>query len=388
MNNILEKLEQLNRAVPDAPEFAGMTMRRLPISLPARRKIRKPLAIAAMAACVLIGISAVLSLIPPVLSPEQAFGQVVQRVAQLDSVRYWVRPEGNYTISVDHRTFSSGGRRRSELGNSTRPSQIVIHNGKNSPELDLALYPDRKIAEFDLVDTVREAHFSEKYPDNPVAVLQQLATQNVKSAPDEIYQGKSARVFVRNPSTHPASNSGGTPVAKVVVDKVTGLPLRIEMDNDMGKEGIIKWVMEDFEWNPPIDDGIYSTQAPEGYKVVYNLIKPLDHGLGSYAAYFDGHLPDRVDSAELEMLKQRANIKQVPSKTDFTLADAVWGFRVPAFAAAHGIDFRYYGAGQSISVNAKDGKIIAAVETAPGSGMYDVLLSNEFRDRLSRSQLP
>jgi hypothetical protein len=71
-----------------------------------------------------------------------------------------------------------------------------------------------------------------------------------------------------------------------------------------------------------------------------------------------------------------------------SVADVRWGFAVPAVAARHGIDLRYYGAGKSLVVNGPTRDIIAAVETAPGSGRYDVLMSDASRAQMDRSQLP
>ncbi len=385
MNALLKELELLDRAVPDAPEFVGSVMGRLPEVASAANSPRRQLrtltlvTIGAIAAAILIGV--VMFVLSP--SPQEAFGQMVERVAQFDSVRYDMHYEDSGRMVVDHRTNSSDGRRRSEF---VGPSNIIIHNPKTSPELDLSLRPDLKLAEFRLVDAFREAHSDGRHSNNPIVYLQQIAAENVIPAPDEIYQGKPVRVFIGKPGTTDLKRT-----VWVLVDKDTGMPVRIETLNDMtwAGRGIAHRVFDNFAWNPPIDESTYSTVPPVGYAVTYNLIRPLSMGLDQYSAFFNGQLPDHVDAAALEKLREK--VKSLPNPTrediDVTIADAVWGFRVPAFAAAHNLDFRYYGAGQSYSSKGPF-RMIAAVEIAPGSGIYDCRMSPPSLERVDRAQLP
>jgi outer membrane lipoprotein-sorting protein len=378
MNNLLERLD---RVVPDAPEFVGSVMNRLPELAPTstasgRRKwTRMLLGIGVMAASLLIGGSMfVIFVLSP--SPQAAFGQMVQRVAQYDSVRYDFHYNDGGANAVDHRTLSSGDRRRSEFDWGPHQSLIIIHNGRTSPDLDLRLESKFKSAEFDLVDSYREANLAKLYPNNPVEYLEQVAAKDVVPAPDEIYQGKPVRVFVSKPG-----NSDERRTTRVLADKETGMPIRIETQANQ--------IMDNFEWNPPLDDSTYNTVPPAGYNVTYYLIKPLSQGLDNYAAFFHGRFPDHIDAAAMDQLRREVKSLPNPGKEDLemTIADAKWGFGVPAFAAAHGIDLRYYGAGLSQSQN-QPRKMIVAVETAPGSGNYDCQMSDFSRARVHRSQLP
>jgi hypothetical protein len=379
MNVLLKELEHLDRAVPDAPEFVGSVMGRLPELAPAASSLRRQprtmalVAIGAMAAAILIG--AIVFVLSP--SPQVAFGEMVERAAQFDCVRYDMHYDDGGRVDCDHRTASSDGRRRSEFAG---PAHIIIHNPKTSPELDLSLRPDLKLAEFWLVDAFRETHSDGSHSTNPIVYLQQIAAENVIPAPDEIYQGKPVRVFISKRGTTDLRRT-----IRVLADKDTGMPVRIET---LG-EGTYHHVFDNFEWNPPIDESTYSTVPPAGYAVTYNLIRPLSMGLDQYAAFFHDQLPDHVDAAALEKLKQK--VKSLPNSTkediDMTIADAVWGFGVPAFAAAHNLDFRYYGAGQSYSSKGPL-RMIAAVEIAPGSGIYDCRMSPPMMERVDRTQLP
>jgi hypothetical protein len=385
MNVLLKELEQLDRAVPYAPEFVGSVMGRLPeVASVANSSWRQPrtltlVTIGAMAATILIG--TIIFVLSP--SPQVAFGQMVQRVAQFDSVRYDLHYDDGGRMDCDHRTSSSDGRRRSEF---VGPAHIIIHNPKTSPELDLSLRPDLKLAQFWLVDAFREAHTDGRHSNDPIVYLQQIAAENVISAPDEIYRDKPVRVFISKPGTTDLKRT-----IRVLVDKDSGMPLRIETLHDMTSagRGIAHRVFDNFEWNPPIDESTYSTVPPAGYAVTYNLIRPLSMGLDQYSAFFNGQLPDHVDAAALEKLKEK--VKSLPNPTkediDMTIADAVWGFRVPAFAAAHNLDFRYYGAGQSYSSKGPL-RMIAAVEIAPGSGIYDCMMSPPSFERVGRTKLP
>jgi hypothetical protein len=266
------------------------------------------------------------------------------------------------------------------------PPNIIIHNPKTSPELDLSLRPDLKLAEFRLGDAAREARSYGSHSNNPIVYLQQIAAENVIPAPDEIYHGKPVRVFISKPGTTELRRT-----IRVLADKDTGMPVRIEILRDMARagDGMARSVLDNFEWNPAIDESTYSTVPPPGYAVTYNLIRPLSMGLDQYAAFFHDQLPDHVDAAALEKLREK--VKSLPNPTkediDVTVADAVWGFRVPAFAAAHNLDFRYYGAGQSYSSKGPL-RIIAAVEIAPGSGIYDCMMSPPSFERVDRTKLP
>jgi hypothetical protein len=262
---------------------------------------------------------------------------------------------------------------------------IIIHNAQTSPDADLTLYPKDKIAEFTPVDADREALSS----DDPVDELKKFAMEGVKSAPDETYQGKPARVFISEKSEQ-IDGGRQSRTRRVLVDHNTGLPVRIEIDGDMTKigQGSYRLLIESFEWNPATDEKTFSTDPPAGYSVRYDCLKPLSHALAAYVARFNGHLPDRIDAAGLASLKQR--LKTAANGKDKSLAeqfDADWGFSIPRFAERHKLDFRYYGAGKTLGDN-KPPEAIVAIETAPDSAEYDVLMSDRSRARMERSKLP
>jgi outer membrane lipoprotein-sorting protein len=378
MNNTLIQLENFHRAVPDAPEFSAEVMRRIQ-GLPAPKNRLKlagtPLIISALAASILIAISLILILSP---SPQQAFAQVVERAAKYDSVRYDEHYPPGDSIQIDHRTASVGGKYRSEL----KPGgEIFTSDSSKSPDWYLEIRPGPNKAEFQLVDKVREKYLATHYPDNPVDYLRQLASQGVVAAPDEMYRGKMVRVFVSNGTldTHE-----GFHAQRVLVDKDTGMPLRIERIDHLKFRG----VLDNFEWNPQLDDSTYSTVPPPGYLVEYNLRKPLEQGLDRWAVHFNQRLPEKIDSAALEALRKKASEQEGHQVEDIDIADAIWGFSVPKFAAQLGIDLRYYGAGKQLNVNHPPHLLVFAVETAPGSGKYDAFMTDGSGARLKRSELP
>jgi len=92
MKNLVKQLQQLDHAVPEAPDFVAAVMRRIltlpspaaPVSRSGRYLAR--LALGAVAACFLVGL-AVAAVVLLSASPQKAFGQVVQRIANFDSVR-------------------------------------------------------------------------------------------------------------------------------------------------------------------------------------------------------------------------------------------------------------------------------------------------------------
>ena len=391
MSKLLQQLEELDRAVPEAPGFADSVMdalRDMPLPSTSRapyRLSRRRLAVAAIAASILISVTFMFALSAFTLSPQRAFGQMLKNVERLDSVQYSdAAQDSSGHSNVDRRTFATGGRLRSELKAQGFPLGIFVHNQQTSPDCDLWIYPDKKRAEFELVDQEREALADE----NPVTALKKLMITGVKAAPDEIYAGKAVRVFI---SAEPES-AEGTWVRRVLVDKKSDLPLRIEIESKVaGQAGTFRQVMDQFDWHPTIDQTTFSTKVPAGFAVTYDLIKPLSHALEFYAALC-GQLPQNCGADALKSFRKKLEEQSAadgkPIKKG-VLWDAEWGFSAQAFAAKHQIDFRYYGAGKTLgAVPGKPPERIAVIETAPGSQKYDVVLSDYSRERVDRSQLP
>jgi len=391
MSKLLEQLEHLDRAVPEAPGFADSIVdvlrdKTLPATPRAPYRLsRRRFAVAAIAASILISVTFMFALSAFTLSPQRAFGQMLKNVEQLDSVQYSdVAQDTSGHSNVDRRTIATGGRRRSELKAEGFPLGIFVHNQQASPDCDLWIYPDKKRAEFELVDQEREALEDE----NPVAALKKLMMTGVKTAPDENYAGKAARAFI---SAEPES-AEGTWVRRVLVDKKTDLPLRIEIESKIaGQKATFRQVMDQFDWHPTINESTFSTKVPAGFAVTYDLIKPLSHALDFYAALC-GQLPRDCGADALKAFRKKLDEQSAadgrPIQTG-VFWDAEWGFSVQSFAAKHQIDFRYYGAGKTLSADpGKSPERIAAIETAPGSKKYDVLLSDFSRERVDRSQLP
>lgn len=391
MSKLLEQLEHLDRAVPEAHGFADSVIDAvadmpLPATQRPRNRLnRSRLAVAAIAALIVISVTFMFALSAFTLSPQRAFGQMVKNVEQLDSVQYSdVAQDASGHSNVDRRTIATGGRRRSELKAEGFPLGIFVHNQRTSPDCDLRIYPDKKRAEFELVDQEREALGDE----NPVAALKKLMMTGVKAAPDEIYAGKAARAFI---SAEPES-AEGTWVRRVLVDKKTDLPLRIEIESKVaGQKATFRQVMDQFDWHPVIDESTFSTRVPAGFAATYDLIKPLSHALDFYSTLC-GQLPQDCGADALKAFSKKLEEQSAADAKPIqkgVLWDAEWGFSVQAFAAKHQIDFHYYGAGKTLG--AAPGKLperIAAIETAPGSKKYDVLLSDFSHERVDRSQLP
>jgi hypothetical protein len=387
MSKVLEKLEQLEQAVPESPGFADSVTRLVRnMPRPATRRTRhgpsrRWLAVAAMAALIVVGGALMFALSEITLSPQQAFGQMLKRLEQLDSVQYCVSDTTPAGHSEPERRIEAAGLHRSEF-----PHSVFVHNKQASPDCDLWIYPDQKRAEFELVDKEREASAD----GNPVVFLKKFMMTGVTTAPDETYQGKAARVFV---SAQPESIDGGrqTRTRRVLVDKSTDLPLRIEIEIKITGQGTFRDVKDQFDWRPTINESTFSTVVPAGFAVTYNLIRPLDRALGVYDSLFR-RLPEKCDEDALTAFTKKLQEQSAADGKPVNkghLFDAEWGFSVPAFAAKHQIDFRYYGAGKTLGiVPDQTRERIAAIETAPGSGKYDVLMSDFSRDRVDRSQLP
>jgi hypothetical protein len=375
MNNTIKQLENLYRVVPDAPALAADVMCRIQ-DLPAPQNrlsvSRTRIIIGALAASILICAASLLLIVSP--SPQLAFGQVIERTAKYGTVRYDLHYPDGGKIDVDYRTVSAGGNRRSEFGPAHARELIITHNSERSPDWDLRLRTDLKYAEFELVDKVREEYFGSRYPENPITYLQQVASHNVVAAPNEMYEGKKVRVFVNKPGDTDKNRT-----TRVLVDWDTGMPLCIETADNQ--------IMDHFEWNPPLDDSTYSTTPPPGYTVTYNLIRPLSFALDQWAAHFNDAFPDQINQAALESLRRKEAEWEGHPVEDIKIADAIWGFSVPKIAAQMGIDLRYYGTGKHRGPNFPR-SIVVAVETAPGSGEYDAMMTDYSRSSLKRSELP
>jgi outer membrane lipoprotein-sorting protein len=97
--------------------------------------------------------------------------------------------------------------------------------------------------------------------------------------------------------------------------------LRIE--STAGGEPRSTVVMSDFEFNVPLDEELFSTEPPVGYKVVTSKLKPglpteaeFTSTLKKYAEMTGGELPTGFDGASLGMSFSKALSKQVDEKAD------------------------------------------------------------------------
>jgi outer membrane lipoprotein-sorting protein len=395
MNDLLEQLDMLHGAVPDAPGFADAVIARLPAAPSAasgwRIRVPRRMKVATLAASIALVLLGALFTFISVASPQAVFARVVDRVEKAETVRYSVRTERTGTqqssAMTDRRTFATGGRRRSELTPAHGARVVVIHNAQLAPDVDLELYEQSQLAEFTLADAGREALSDQ----SPVQALREFAADGVKAGPQRQYRGVAVASYE---SEKPEPIDGGQQfrTRRVLIDKTSGLPVQIEIDYDMTPlgQGTFHVIMDSFEWNPAVDEKLFSPSPPAGYHVRYNLARPLGHGLNAYAYQFESRLPDRIDAAALAALKQRLNATKSP-KDDGGVSgealDADWGFAVPAFAAKHQLDLRYYGAGKKLDPAAPR-QPIAAIEIAPNLGEYDVIMSDRSRARLKAAELP
>lgn len=394
MNDLLENLQALKDAVPAAPGFAELVVRHVQSSpSPVRRRVAvfslRKAAIGAVAASVLVAVPVALLVMSISVSPQQSFALALKQAEKCDAVRYRVtseqrNPPAAASVTVDHRTLAGGGRTRSEVCNPSAAPFIAIHNAQSDPDLELFLYGHSRTAEYTLADADRESLAD----DSPVAELKKLAALGVKASRDQTYAGKPCIAY----ETTESVDGGRHSIRRVVlIEQATHLPARIETDEDMSNsgQGVYHSVMDDFDWLPSIGPATFSVQPPEGYKVRYDLLKPLSSALEIYATNFDGRLPDRIDSAALAALKERLRAARVRDTSIGLgpLYDADWGFAVPLFAIKHRLDYRYYGDHRRFDDHGPRHPS-AAVQIAPDSDKYDVLMSDFSRARLSRSELP
>jgi hypothetical protein len=391
MNDLTEALESLNKAVPPAPSFARRVMNQLPPPAPSTANPKRlrlhRMTVGVIAASLLIISAAGILVLLMAASPRQALARSLQRAEASQFVRFNVRSEhenaGVTTPGVaDRRTYSTDGKRRSELLGRDGSPELVVHNPQSCPDADLIVYPTRKIAEYRLVDAARESLSS----DDPVQEMKRLA-QGVRSAPQEIYRGRSVRIYL---SDKPQPIDGGRQwrTTRLLVDRETDLPVRIEITFDMTpiQQGIWRSVYDEFEWNPPLDVNAFSTDPPAGFAVHYDLISPLSHGIIAYAGCSSGKFPPKIDAAALaEAMQRLAAEGRADSKA--TTLELQWGFAAPAFAARHHLDLRYYGAGKSLDRETARTPIVAA-QIAPASDQYDVIMSDLSTVRMRRRELP
>jgi outer membrane lipoprotein-sorting protein len=395
MNDLLEQLDTLHGAVPDAPGFADAVIARLPAAPPAasgwRIRVPRRMKVAALAASVALVLLGAVFALMSVSSPQAVFARVVDRVEKAETVRYSERTERTGTqqssAMTDLRTFATGGRRRSELSSARGPRVVVIHNAQLAPDVDLSLYEESQLAEITPADAGREALSDQ----NPVRALRKFASDGVKAGPQRQYRGVTVSSYE---SEKPEPIDGGQQflTRRVLIDKASGLPVQMEIDYDMTPLGLGTHhvIMDSFEWNPAVDDKLFSPSPPAGYHVRYNLARPLGHGLNAYASQFESRLPDQIDAAALAAMKQRLDLLRSPKNAEAIAGvalDADWGFAVPAFAAKYHLDLRYYGAGKKLDPAAPR-QPIAAIEIAPNLGEYDVIMSDRSRARLKAAELP
>ncbi len=132
-------------------------------------------------------------------------------------------------------------------------------------------YRDQKAMEINFVrQTARPIPVAKKMPVgfNPIASLRQAKDTDAKLIGNENLDGRMTQVYEFT-RLHVLGMSGQVKqgeTAKLWVDAVTGLPVRMVIETLLAKgNGKSSFVFDDFHWNKPLPADLFSLSVPKGY---------------------------------------------------------------------------------------------------------------------------
>ena len=287
---------------PDREFLAGLKMRstlRFVESASSAGKSRRSLIMArvkrfapgAVAAGLLVAIGVAVVLLPGSGESGVAWADVRKRIEQAKCMKMKMvlaMPDG--TKIRARYMMAEGGLMRQEVSVDGE-EMVLIANMKKGVILRLMknLKLARKMHIKDMPKVMRDQMVKQK---NYLAELKKMIGKAEKELGEKTIDGVKVKGFR-------VSNTGM--VMDIWVDPKTSMPIRIE--GKMTDGG--KMVMSDIELIEKIDPGLFSLEAPKGYKIQQELdismkiggVKELTDVLKAWTQFRDGAFPDAINSA-------------------------------------------------------------------------------------------
>ena len=217
-----------------------------------------------------------------------AYGQVVEKITKAKALAYTttVAADAETPVTSMRMIFADGGRSRIELGD----GHFAIRNGQSMVTLDTEA---RTMTEIELVGMPADvASNPQRNPTtgfNLTNGLKSMSSTEAESLGEKTIDGVAVTGFKSS------WGNGGTIVAWA--DKKSAEPIRIEMTMTMaGKPMTV--VMDHFDMAPAIDDAMFSTTLPAGYKLVTQKIDVTNASKGKVAEAVAAVLKAYCDASE------------------------------------------------------------------------------------------
>jgi len=194
---------------------------------------------------------------------DQAFADALQNVKELKTAKFNVVSRFGMQPPQKQTMYCDTHRLRVEVGEDPA-SMIMIADLKQKQALYLV--PLSKKAEFVEVNE----NFPEQFM-NPLEQLRQMRPKDAESLGEEYLDQKLARVY--RISKFNFFGRSGEGEMMVWIDPETELPLKIVIE-DRKPQSAMEIHFENFEWNQPIANELFSMTIPEGYQRGDVLPKP------------------------------------------------------------------------------------------------------------------
>lgn len=261
MKDILQHLETLSIAVPEAPGFANAVRRRIPATPPARPAWRylllpRPaLTLSALAAGVLVAIGLWMFIAGQASTAYAAAIETIQKSRSFTATEMRDGVEYSRVISAEE----VGAREERRTG------EISIYNRRTRTLL--ILEPSWRTATI--------THFNNDRTPDATAWLRGLSAGRARSVGESTISGQKV-TGLRVKQTLPGL--GFEAEITLWVEPKTHLPVQIDMKplNPPAGAGVPQlWVFADIHWDIPLDESLFDaseTAVPAGYKIVQ--IKP------------------------------------------------------------------------------------------------------------------
>lgn len=201
-------------------------------------------------------------------SRSAAFGQVIEKIKQAKSVTLTITQQAGNQSKTLSRCYLQGDRMRMDLTfradrETALPNNVMIVDFKKLEMLDLDL-DEKTFQQNDGLNKEAMQHFG-----SPLKWLAEVTNENVELVGQEELDGHTCQVYQLKEIEYPlgAGKIDEHKTNRIWVDPKTGLPVKIvlnffDTDNNRNTED----VYDNFRWNEPIAEELFSMAVPDGFK--------------------------------------------------------------------------------------------------------------------------
>lgn len=180
----------------------------------------------------------------------RAFEQVVEKVKNAESVQFSMTWRLGKQPEEKSRMFVVGDQVRVEVGG------VLVQISDLAKKQVLYLDSQRKLAQSMMMDARRTQYLAD-----PIDQLRQAKSDKAEAIGEEVLEGVPCSVF----RVHDVQLLGAAGDMLMWVDPKSGLPVRFVI-HDPKSIDKMEIRFEDFVWNKPLEPGLFSLTAPDGFQ--------------------------------------------------------------------------------------------------------------------------